>query len=210
MATDDTAAEPAASHPGLLPSLAREVEEYVADGGWDQPARLFALVATETLLAQQPDLAASLDVTNPLTPVAQESLPATDLAEALAGIEWPETVSGCALAQEIVVLPPGTESELEDDRAGSATANSEPAGEGPADSAPADSERMRAIAAEHPDRREARLVAAVLRDGSCACVLRLRHHGGADDDDSASPEQRVEHPELAPNLTRALLATLNE
>lgn len=195
MATDDTASEPAASQPGVLPSLAREVEEFVAGAGWDQPAQLFALVATDTLLAQQPDLAASLDVASPFTPVAQESLPETDLAEALAGIEWPETVSGCALTQEIVVLPPGAESELEDD---------------PADSGTADSEHMRAVAAEHPDRREARLVAAVLRDGSCACVLRLRHNGSTDDDDSAGPEQRVEHPELAPNLTRALLATLNE
>ena len=44
-------------------------------------------------------------------------------------------------------------------------------------------------------------MAAVLRDGSVSCVLRLR--GTAE-----VPEEVVEHPELAPNLTDALLATL--
>ena len=43
------------------------------------------------------------------------------------------------------------------------------------------------------------IVAAVLRGGATACVLRLR---GADTD------ELVESPDLAPNLTRALLATL--
>lgn len=190
MATDETAPNsPDASGPNPLPALAREVEEFVADAGWDQPPRLFALVATATLLAQQPGLAASLDTASPYTPVAQEALPDTDLADALAGIEWPDAVSGCALAQEILVLPPDAESEL--------------------DATAADSEEMRSIAAEHPDRREARLVAAVLRDGSCACVLRLRHAGG-EGSAAQDSEQRVEHPELAPNLTTALLATLNE
>ena len=31
---------------------------------------------------------------------------------ALAGIEWPDSVAGCALAQEIVVLPPEAEADL--------------------------------------------------------------------------------------------------
>jgi hypothetical protein len=44
-------------------------------------------------------------------------------------------------------------------------------------------------------------VAAVLRDGSAACVLRLRGNVEV-------PEEVVAHPELAPNLTRALLETL--
>jgi hypothetical protein len=61
---------------------------------------------------------------------------------------------------------------------------------------------LRRIAAEHPMRREARLVAAVLRDGTAACVLRIRAVEGDGDDEV------VEHPELAPNLTDALLDTL--
>ncbi|MGH3620355.1 MAG: PPA1309 family protein, partial [Sciscionella sp.] len=121
----------------------------------------------------------------PLTPVAQEQLPDTDLAEALAGIAWPDTVGGCAITQEILVLPPEAEKELAAQQSDT----------------DADDAWIRQVAAEHPQRREARLVAAVLRDGPAACVLRLR-------ETDEQPEQIVEHPELAPNLTQALLRTL--
>ena len=130
---------------------------------------------TATLLASRPELSGQVD-TAPLTPVAQDELPEGELDEALAGIEWPEGVAGCALAQEILVLPPG-----------------------------ADSEQARRAAAAHPDQQEGRLVAAVLRDGVGACVLRVRGEPGAED----APEQIIEHAELAPNLLRALLATLS-
>jgi hypothetical protein len=166
-----------------LPTTAREVEEFVATAGWDQPPQLFALVATATLLASQPELADQLDGQVPLTPVAQDALPEGELDAALAGIEWPDSVAGCALAQEIVVLPPTAEADL---------------GELPDDPAQA-----RRAAAEHPQRREGRLVAAVLRDGFGACVLRLR---AADTDQPC--DELVEDPQLAPNLLRALLATL--
>jgi hypothetical protein len=62
---------------------------------------------------------------------------------------------------------------------------------------------MRRIAMEHPSRREARLVAGVLRDGSAACVLRVR---GEDE----GADEIVEHPELAPNLVDALRETLRD
>ncbi|WP_433268918.1 PPA1309 family protein [Actinosynnema sp. CS-041913] len=167
--------------PVVLPAVAREVEEFVSTAGWNQGPQLFALVPTADLLAQQPELAGELDpVSSPLTPIAQDSLPAAELDKALAGIVWPDVVRGCALAQEIVVLPPDAESELSEDL---------------------DDEAARQFAAEHPLRREARLVAAVLRDGSAACVLRLRGNVEV-------PEEVVEHPELAPNLTHALLETL--
>ncbi|MGH3752483.1 MAG: PPA1309 family protein, partial [Pseudonocardiaceae bacterium] len=117
-------------------------------------------------------------------PVAQEALPEGDLDVALAGIEWPEAVAGCALAQEIVVLPPTAQTDL---------------GELPGDPAGA-----RRAAAGHPQRREGRLVAAVLRDGAGACVLRLRACSGAD----RGHDELVEDPQLAPNLLRALLETL--
>jgi hypothetical protein len=167
--------------PAALPTAAREVEEFVSAAGWDQPPQLFALVRTAELLAKEPGLVDRLDLTATLTPVAQDSLPDEDLAEALATIIWPDAVAGCALAQEIVVLP----SDAEDDLAG----------------AGADAALSRRIAAEHPQRREARLVAAVLRDGSAACVLRLRG-------DEETPDEIIEHPELAPNLSDALRATL--
>ncbi len=167
-----------------LAATAREVEEFVAAAGWDQQPQLFALVATPTLLASQPELAGQLDAAAALTPVAQEALPEGELDAALAGIEWPEAVAGCALAQEIVVLPPAAQAGL---------------GELPDDPAQA-----RRTAAGHPQRREGRLVAAVLRDGVGACVLRLR----ADSGDDQGRDELVEDPQLAPNLLRALLETL--
>ncbi|RJQ80707.1 hypothetical protein D5S17_06575 [Pseudonocardiaceae bacterium YIM PH 21723] len=166
--------------PAAVAAAAREVEQFVASGGWDQLPQLFALVPTAELLEREPSLAGQLDAESELTPIAQDALPAKDLADSLGGISWPEAVLGCALAQEILVLPPEAESEVSDPTM--------------------DPELTRKIAAEHPARREARLVAAVLRDGSGACVIRLRG-------DAEHPDQLVEHPELAPNLLKALKET---
>jgi hypothetical protein len=168
-------------------TLAREVEEFVATGGWEQPPQLFALVPTADLLRQQPELADQLDTGSALTPVAQEGLPEGDLGDALAQIAWPEAVHGCALAQEIVVLPPDAESEVV------------------AAGKMGDVERLQRAAADHPMRTEARLVAAVVRDGGAACVLRLR---GVSKSEGESVDEIVEHPELAPNLVEALRQTL--
>jgi hypothetical protein len=167
-----------------LPATTREIEEFVASAGWDQQPQLFALVATATLVSCQPELADQLDGQAALTPVAQEALPQGDLDVALAGIEWPESVAGCALVQEIVIFPPAAEAEL---------------GELPDDPAQA-----RHATAGHPRRREGRLVAAVLRDGTGACVLRLRPGSG----NGQRRDELVEDPQLAPNLLRALLTTL--
>lgn len=172
-----------------LGALTREIEEFVAASGWDQPVRLFALVPTADLLAQQPDLGDQLDPHAPLTPVAQEDLPEGDLDEALARIVWPETVRGCALTQEIVALPPDAEENLPD----GATAG--------------DAETLRAAAANHPMRTEGRLVAAVVRDGDSACVLRLRARESAE---GRSEDEIVERADLAPNLIEALRGTLRE
>jgi hypothetical protein len=168
-----------------LPATAREVEEFVASAGWDQQPQLFALVATTTLLSSRPGLADQLDPQSALTPIAQDALPEGELDVALAGIEWPDSVAGCALAQEIVVLPPTAEADL--------------------GGLPEDPAQARRAAAGHPQRREGRLVAAVLRDGTGACVLRLRP--GSDNDQRC--DELVEDPQLAPNLLRALLATLH-
>jgi hypothetical protein len=167
-----------------LPATAREVEQFVAAAGWDQQPQLFALVATATLLARQPELAGQLDMRAALTPVAQEGFPEGELDAALAGIAWPDSVAGCALAQEIVILPPTAEADL--------------------GGLPNNPAQARRAAAGHPQRREARLVAAVLRDGVGACVLRLRASSGTDQ----RCDELVEDPQLAPNLLRALLATL--
>jgi hypothetical protein len=172
------APETAEDMAAVLPAAAREIEEFVGAGGWDQPSQVFALVATRELLAAQPSLADQLDAESPLTPIAQDSLPAEDLGEALARISWPEQVVGCALVQEIVVLPPEAEAEL-----------------------PADGEEARRTAAEHPQRQEARMVAAVLREGGGqTCVMRLRGTGD-------EPGEIIQDESLAPNLLGALRDT---
>jgi hypothetical protein len=180
--------EPEEPRASVLPRLAREIEDFVHAGGWDHPPQLFALVETSELLAAEPHLYESVRPEAPLTPIAQEQLPDTDLADALEGIVWPESVAGCALAQQIVILPPEIEAEL-------AASGDEPDW--------ADRDSAAEVAASHPDRREARLVAAVLRDGTASCVLRLRPPQTEPDE----TEQLVEDPTLAPNLTRALLHT---
>jgi hypothetical protein len=163
-----------------LASVAAEIEEHVGQAGWDRPPVLFALVSSSDLLADDPTVAAVLglgaDDAGGLTPVEQEDLPEGELDEVLAQIAWPDSVLGCAVSQEILLLPPTADEQLPD---------------GP-DAITA--------ATEHPQRREARLVVAVLRDASSASVLRLRGVDGTADD-------LLTGPQLAPNLADALFAT---
>jgi len=141
-----------------LPTAVLEIERHAAEAGWDQPARLFALVETSTLLSREPHLADSLGAAA-LTPIEQEGLvPGRTLEDQLAGITWPEAVHGCAALVERLVLPPAVEADLPDDP-----------------------DRAASFAAGHPDRQEVRIVAAATRTGASYCALRLRSH-----DDDAS------------------------
>ena len=165
----------------LEPALA-EIETHLQGAGWDRPPALFALVRAERFLADDPDTGRRLGLDrlagDTLTPIEQDALPEEPLDEVLAGIAWPDSIEGCAVSQEIVILPPEAEAGLS-------------------------AEDAAARAAGHPDRREARLVVGVLRDGTSAALLRLRGaNGGADD--------LLTGPDLAPNLTAALLATLRD
>jgi hypothetical protein len=170
-----------ATHPFVLSAVAAEIEAHVAATGWDRPPALFALVTAEQVAAGDPETAARLGIEPgaALAPIEQEALPDGPLDEALAGIGWPAEVAGCALSQEVLILPPGAEAAL--------TADAGPE-----------------AAAAHPDRREARLVAAVVRDGTSAVVLRLRGGPGSADD------ELLTGPDLAPNLVGALLETLRD
>jgi hypothetical protein len=166
----------------VLASAVTDIEAHVHAGGWDRPPMLFALVRAERFRADDPVTASRLGLDrvagDTLTPVEQEALPEGPLDDALAQVGWPDAVAGCALSQEIVVLPPEAGAEFGAD--------------------PADDEAS-ARAASHPDRREARLVVGVLRDGSSASLLRLRGTDGQD--------EVLTGPDLAPNLVAALLAT---
>ncbi|MEU4194846.1 PPA1309 family protein [Kribbella sp. NPDC026611] len=171
--------------PDALSRAVIEIEKHVSSSGWDQPAQLFALVPTAELLRAEPQLAAELgaeDASQPLTPVAQGELPGgledENLADALAQIEWPDGVSGCALAIERIVLPASAE-------AGLSSVESD-----------ADLARM---AGSDPRRHEVRMVAAVLREGDRFGAVRLRAH----DEDSAV----LTGTDLVPTLCEVLSLT---
>lgn len=159
-----------------------EVERHAAGGGWDQPARLFALVDTAELVAREPHLAGQLvkgEVAPGLTPIEQEGVPADrSLEELLATLTWPAGVVGCAAVVERLVLPPGAEQDV-----------------------PEGVEAM-AYVAEHPDRQEVRMVAGVLRSGASYCALRLRAH---DQDESVMGGE-----DLVPQLLQLVRSTLEE
>jgi hypothetical protein len=165
-----------------LRSAVREIEAHAAEAGWDQPARLFALVPTADLVAREPQLASRLGIADggdgSLTPVEQDGVPPdTALESVLQQVVWPAEVLGCAAVVERLVLPPSADADVPDD--------------------PGQAQRY---AAEHPDREDVRMVAAATRTGSTYCVLRLRTH-----DD---PRSVVEAPDLVPALLELLRSTL--
>lgn len=166
-----------------LASAVLEIEAHLADGGWDQQARLYALVDTVNLVAQEPALAAEMGLDaaaelGSLTAVEQDQLDHSQPFETvLESIVWPPGVSGCAAMVERLVLPPGSDGQLPDDPVAA-----------------------RAFAREHPDRQEVRIVAGVTRAGSTYCALRMRSH-----DDATSVVGSVD---LVPGLLALLQATL--
>jgi hypothetical protein len=164
-----------------LLELVREVERYVAQDGWDQNPRLFALARTADLVALEPELAETLGTehaSDDLTPIEQELVDRDQpLDELLATTQWPDDVVGAALALERLVLPPAAEEALPDD----------------------DLDALEQAAATHPQRQDVRMVVVVTRDGGRMCALRLRSH---DTDD-----QVLAGEELVPRLADALRAT---
>ncbi|MEV0708888.1 MULTISPECIES: PPA1309 family protein [Nocardia] len=183
----------------VLARSVREVAEFADAEGWGNPPQMFALVPTTDLVAAEPGLIDQLDQGNELTPIAQEAFPeditggSMALDEFLATTTWPPAVQGCVLVQEIVVLPPDAESTLDDALAPLL-----------ADHDAADA-AARAAAESHPERREARLLAAVLRDGASLCLLQLR----PEDDEEFADLDLLTYPNLAPNLVEALHNTFD-
>lgn len=168
-----------------LAAAVLEIESHIADGGWDQPARLYALVDTAQLVDREPALAAAMGLDSSssmgsLTPVEQDQLAADrPLESVLESIVWPPDVAGCAAVVERLVLPPDADNQIPEDRVSAEE-----------------------FAREHPDRQEVRIVAGATRAGSTYCALRLRAH---DDDQSV-----VGGAELVPGLLALLGATLEE
>ncbi|MBC2875066.1 hypothetical protein H7K43_08375 [Streptomyces sp. TYQ1024] len=164
-----------------------EIDDYASGLGWDQPARLFALVDTAKLRTQEPALAAQLGLDEAAggapapsyTPIEQDELPAgTALDEFLATIAWPDAVTGCALTVERLMLPPSAEGAV-------------PHG--------MNEKQLAKWVAKHPERQEVRMTVAVLRDGARESAVRLR--------EKDSPTEVLTGPDLVPGLAEALAAT---
>jgi hypothetical protein len=141
----------------LLEEVVQDLERHSAREGWDAAPRLYALVQSDQLRTAEPELADQLGLSpevDTLAALEQPSLPEQAAVEdALAAIAWPETVTGCALVMERVVLPPEAEEEIPEDEAEAAE-----------------------WAARHPKREDVRMVVGVLRDGTRHSALRLRRH----------------------------------
>lgn len=161
-----------------------EIEGFVGRAGWDQPARLFALVPTDELLAAEPALADQLNPNgqHALSSIEQDDFRSgTDPLSALAQIGWPPAVAGCALVMERSFLP----AELEAD-------------------VPSDPDSAAEYVAAHPGRCDLRVVAGALRNGSeepiTHCVARL----------ASNPEDLLVGADMVPALTQAVAWTLHE
>ena len=154
-----------------------EIERHVSKLGWDQPARLFALVPTAELLTAEPTLRGQLHETMPgaFSSIEQDEYRSgDDLLSDLAAISWPPSVHGAALATERAFLTADHEAEIPDDPAAAAD-----------------------FVAHHPDRQDIRLVAGALRSGETFAVARLR----------TNPDELLSGPELVPALVKALHLT---
>ncbi|WP_155060716.1 PPA1309 family protein [Streptomyces blattellae] len=164
-----------------------EIDEYVSGLGWDQPARLFALVDTARLRAEQPSLADRLGLgdeqeTSGLTPIEQDEVPTgKPLDEFLGTIAWPDAVVGCALSVERLMLPPSAEASVPEGMS---------------------EKKLTRWVADHPERQEVRMTVAVLREGSRESALRLR--------EKDTPTEVLTGSELVPGLAQALAATFEE
>ncbi|MFM2437283.1 MAG: hypothetical protein RLZ55_89 [Actinomycetota bacterium] len=90
-----------------LQAVLEELEAETARAGWDQPARLFGLVSSDLLLADEPALAAELGLSpGTLTAIEQDGYDVErPLDQMLPLIEWPEAVVGAAVVVERLVLP---------------------------------------------------------------------------------------------------------
>lgn len=159
-----------------------EVERHAGEAGWDQPARLFALVRTAELVQAEPELAVELGLgegnADLFTPVEQELDEHADTLEDLLGrIMWPDSVDGAMAVVERLVLPPEVEEAVPDD---------------PTEAAD--------FAARHEARQDVRIAVGVLRTGEAHCVLRMRAH---DSDDAL-----LHGPDVVPGLVSALRETL--
>ena len=162
-----------------LEKVLLDVEKHVAHLGWDQPARLFALVETADLVAAEPTLAKLLAKdaeAGALSAIEQDDfVTGQDLLEDLSRLQWPSGVFGVALSVERTFVPPEVEDQIPED---------------PAEAAD--------FVNAHPLRQDIRVIAGVTRAGARHVVARVKDQ----------PGEILSGEEMAPALLNALAATL--
>lgn len=171
-----------------LATTVQEIETHVAQGGWDGPPRVFAIIRTQEALRttpelaeQMPELLVQLEANElAMLSIEQEDLPDADTLEELLGsLTWPDTVHGAGIVVERVMVPPEAELQM-----------------------PADPEAALAFLQEHPQREDVRLAVGVLRGGPSWCAVRTRRHDDA--------TRVATGPDLVPGLVAGLRATLED
>lgn len=166
------------SDPSRLIAVLLDVERHVGELGWDQPARLFALVGTQELLQMEPQLSGRVPegADDAMSAVEQDEFRAGEnLFERLSEIYFPDSVEGVAISLERTFLPSQYEADV-------------PEGE----------EAAAEFVRTHPEHQDVRAVVGVLRDGSRYALARLQSH----------PEDLLRGQDIIPNLPEALAQTL--
>ena len=164
-----------------LAAAVLDVERHVGGSGWDQPSRLFALVPTAELLEAAPELASQLGADHP--------------EGHFSSIEQEDFHHGQPLFEALALLAwPVTVAGcvLSVERAFLPSQYESELPDDPSQAGDAVS--------NHPKRQELRLVTGVLRTGERQAVARVR----------SDPSQLLGGENLAPGLSTALLATLND
>lgn len=164
--------------PTRLVAALADVERHVTDLGWDQPARLFALVRTKDLLEREPQLVGRVPegADDAMSAIEQDEFQATDnVLQRLTEIYFPPTVEGAAIALERTLLPSQYEADVPDD-----------------DVEASDFVR------KHPERVDVRVVVGVTRDGARHGLARLK----------SNPDDLLGGEDLVPGLADALAETL--
>jgi len=102
------------SNDSVLAETIRELDQHVADSGWDQPARLFAIVPTADLATDHPELV-SPEHPGQFMFVEQDApLDNENLIGSLEQISWPFEIMGAALAIErLISMQPDDEIDAE-------------------------------------------------------------------------------------------------
>jgi len=91
------------SNDSALTETVRELDQHVADSGWDQTARLFAIVPTLDLAKDHPELVSSDDAGQFMFVEQDAELDNENIIGSLEQISWPAQITGAAIAIERLI-----------------------------------------------------------------------------------------------------------